>query len=43
MEMSLVRFALARAGGADGAPANDPDRARIEAALARLAPRAEGQ
>jgi hypothetical protein len=38
IELSLVRFAMARARSADGLPPGDPDRARIEAALARLAP-----
>ena len=38
MELSLVRFAIARARNASAPPPNDPDRARIEAALARLAP-----
>jgi hypothetical protein len=42
IEIALVRFALARAGGARGSGAtpssDDSDRARIEAALARLAP-----
>lgn len=38
LELSLVRFATARARGA--LPAGDPDRARVEAALARLAPEA---
>jgi hypothetical protein len=37
IELSLVRFAIARGG--EGAPGpEDPDRARIEAALRRLAP-----
>jgi len=39
IELSLVRFAMARASRAEGPPPGDPDRARIEAALARLAPR----
>jgi hypothetical protein len=38
IELSLVRFAMARAERAADPPADDPDRARIEAALARLAP-----
>jgi hypothetical protein len=38
IELSLVRFAMARAASAEGPPPGDPDRARIEAALARLAP-----
>jgi hypothetical protein len=38
LEVSLVRFAMARARGA--LVAGDPDRARVEAALARLAPEA---
>jgi hypothetical protein len=38
IELSLVRFALARAGRVEGPPPGDPDRARVEAALARLAP-----
>jgi hypothetical protein len=37
IEVALVRYAIARAGGGT-APLGDPDRARIEAALARLAP-----
>jgi hypothetical protein len=40
IELSLVRFAMARASSAAGLPPGDPDRARIEAALARLAPAA---
>jgi len=36
IELSLVRFAIARAQG--GLAHDDPDRARVEAALARLAP-----
>ncbi len=38
IELSLVRFAVARGQGDQGPPPDDPDRARIEAALARLAP-----
>lgn len=38
IELSLVRFAMARAGHVGGPPPGDPDRARVEAALARLAP-----
>ncbi len=38
LEIALVRVAIARAEGRDAAPSDDPDRARIEAALARLAP-----
>jgi hypothetical protein len=38
IELSLVRFAMARAESMDGPPLDDPDRARVEAALARLAP-----
>lgn len=38
IEIALVRFAMARAGGPGGPPPDDPDRARIEAALARLSP-----
>jgi hypothetical protein len=38
IELSLVRFAMARAECAADPPPDDPDRARIEAALARLAP-----
>ena len=37
IELSLVRFAMAR-GRAAGLGPDDPDRARVEAALARLAP-----
>jgi hypothetical protein len=37
IELSLVRFAVARARGDGGPPPDDPDRARVEAALARLA------
>jgi hypothetical protein len=37
LEVALVRYAMARAG-TRAARADDPDRARIEAALARLAP-----
>jgi hypothetical protein len=40
IELSLVRFAMARASSTEGPPPGDPDRARIEAALARLAPAA---
>ncbi len=40
IELSLVRFAIARgARGPAGPPPDDPDRVRVEAALARLAPR----
>ena len=40
IELSLVRFAMARgARGPAGPPPDDPDRLRVEAALARLAPR----
>ncbi len=38
IELALVRFAMARAGDAGPLPADDPDRVRVEAALARLAP-----
>jgi hypothetical protein len=38
IELSLVRFAMARAGRTGGPPPGDPDRARIETALARLVP-----
>jgi hypothetical protein len=38
IELSLVRFAIARAGRGGGPPPGDPDRARIETALARLVP-----
>jgi hypothetical protein len=38
LELSLVRFALARAEGPGLPAAGDPDRARVEAALARLRP-----
>ncbi len=41
IELSLVRFAMARAGGGRAPPPADPDRARIETALARLAPTIE--
>ena len=37
IELSLVRFSLARAGERALAP-DDPDRARVEAALRRLSP-----
>ena len=37
LELSLVRLAMARAGTGGPAP-DDPDRARVDAALARLAP-----
>ncbi len=37
IELSLVRFAMAR--GSERPPPDDPDRVRVEAALARLAPR----
>jgi hypothetical protein len=37
LELSLIRLALARAGAAGPAPDN-PDRVRVDAALARLAP-----
>jgi len=40
IELSLVRLALARGpAGTPPTPADDPDRVRVEAALARLAPR----
>lgn len=42
LEMALVRFAIARAAGAGALLPDDPDRARVEAALARLAPVADG-
>jgi hypothetical protein len=38
IELSLVRLAIARASRIEGPPPDDPDRARVEAALARLAP-----
>jgi hypothetical protein len=39
LELSLVRLAIARSGPAAPPPGDaDPDRARVEAALARLAP-----
>ncbi len=38
IELSLVLFVMARAGCAGGPPPGDRDRARIEAALARLVP-----
>jgi hypothetical protein len=38
LELALVRYAMARARGPVGP--DDPDRARVEAALARLAPEA---
>jgi len=38
LELSLVLFAMARAGCVGAPPPGDPDRARIEAALARLIP-----
>lgn len=38
LEMALVRFALARAAGSGALASDDPDRARVEAALARLTP-----
>ena len=38
IELSLVLFAVARAGRPGGPPPDDPDRVRIEAALARLVP-----
>jgi hypothetical protein len=40
IEAALVRYALARAKDPGGVDATDPDRARVEAALARLAPAA---
>jgi len=40
LEVALVRYALARSGGP--LRPDDPDRALIEAALARLAPPALG-
>lgn len=43
IEMALVRVAIARASGASTLPPDDPDRARIEDALARLAPEAAVQ
>jgi hypothetical protein len=41
IEMALVRFAIQRAAGAGALPPDDPDRTRIEGALARLAPEAD--
>jgi len=41
IEMALVRFALARAAGQTPLPPDDPDRTRIEGALARLVPEAD--
>jgi hypothetical protein len=41
IELSLVLFAIARAGRPGGPPPGDPDRARIETALARLVPAIE--
>jgi len=38
IELSLVRFAVARGKGDGGPPPGDPDRACVEAVLARLAP-----
>jgi hypothetical protein len=38
IELSLVRLAMARGGQAGGLSPDDPDRTRVEAALARLAP-----
>lgn len=38
IELSLVRFAMARARDAGAPPPGDPDRVRVEEALARLAP-----
>jgi hypothetical protein len=38
IELSLVRFAMARAARIEGPLPGDPDRARVEAALARLVP-----
>lgn len=38
IELSLVRFAMARARDAGSPPPSDPDRIRVEEALARLAP-----
>ncbi|MFT3773752.1 MAG: hypothetical protein QM820_50915 [Minicystis sp.] len=38
LEMALIRFALARASGLSALSPDDPDRARVEEALARLAP-----
>lgn len=38
IELSLLRFAMARAREAGPLPPDDPDRVRVEAALARLAP-----
>lgn len=38
LEMALIRFALSRAAGAGMLAADDPDRARVEAVLARLSP-----
>ena len=41
IELSLVRFAVARASRVEEPPPGDPDRARVEAALARLLPPVE--
>jgi len=38
IELSLVRFAVAQGSGGGGPPPGDPDRTRVEAVLARLAP-----
>ncbi|APR83831.1 Hypothetical protein A7982_09180 [Minicystis rosea] len=38
LEMALIRFAMARASGLPLLPPDDPDRMRVEDALARLAP-----
>ncbi len=38
IELSLVRIAMARGGRGGDLPADDADRARIDAVLARLAP-----
>lgn len=38
IELSLVRMAIARASRPEGPPPGDPDRIRVGAALARLAP-----
>jgi len=46
LEMALVRYSIARSlerAGASMPPKDDPDRARIEAALRRLAPDVSGE
>jgi hypothetical protein len=42
IEIALVRYAIARARAGGSVAEGDPDRQRVEAALARLAPSSPG-